>query len=69
MPPGTLLSTQGARHHEYTHRPCRRARAEHLEVTFQVADAEELPFADESFDAVLSTFGVMFMPDHAKAAA
>ncbi|WP_166359856.1 class I SAM-dependent methyltransferase [Pseudomonas akapageensis] len=45
-----------------------RARAEHLEVAFQEADAENLPFADASFDAVLSTFGVMFTPDHAKAA-
>ncbi|WP_223437826.1 MULTISPECIES: class I SAM-dependent methyltransferase [unclassified Pseudomonas] len=46
-----------------------RARAERLEVTFQVADAEALPFEDGSFDAVLSTFGVMFAPDQAKAAA
>ena len=46
-----------------------RARAEHLDVTFQVADAEALPFADESYDAVLSTFGVMFAPDQDKAAA
>jgi ubiquinone/menaquinone biosynthesis C-methylase UbiE len=45
-----------------------RARAERLEVSFQVADAEALPFADASFDAVLSTFGVMFSPDQAKAA-
>ena len=45
-----------------------RARAEHLDVVFQTADAEALPFADASFDAVLSTFGVMFTPDHAKAA-
>ena len=45
-----------------------RARAERLEVSFQVADAEALPFDDASFDAVLSTFGVMFTPDHAKAA-
>ncbi|SDO71390.1 Ubiquinone/menaquinone biosynthesis C-methylase UbiE [Pseudomonas arsenicoxydans] len=45
-----------------------RARAERLEVTFQVADAEALPFDDGSFDAVLSTFGVMFAPDQAKAA-
>jgi SAM-dependent methyltransferase len=44
-----------------------RARAEHLEVIFQVADAEALPFADESYDAVLSTFGVMFAPDQATA--
>jgi ubiquinone/menaquinone biosynthesis C-methylase UbiE len=46
-----------------------RARAERLEVIFQVADAEELPFEDASFDAVLSTFGVMFTPDQPKAAA
>ncbi|MCF4994779.1 methyltransferase domain-containing protein [Pseudomonas syringae] len=46
-----------------------RARAEHLDVMFQVADAEALPFADSSFDAVLSTFGVMFAPDQPKAAA
>jgi len=46
-----------------------RARAEGLEVAFQVADAEALPFEDASFDAVVSTFGVMFAPDHATAAA
>jgi SAM-dependent methyltransferase len=45
-----------------------RAHAERLKVSFQVADAESLPFADASFDAVLSTFGVMFTPDHARAA-
>ncbi len=45
-----------------------RAAAERLDVTFRVADAEELPFADASFDAALSTFGVMFAPDHARAA-
>ena len=45
-----------------------RARAEGLEVAFEPADAEALPFADGAFDAVLSTFGVMFTPDHAKAA-
>ena len=44
-----------------------RADAERLPVTFQVADAEALPFTDASFDVVLSTFGVMFTPDHAKA--
>ena len=46
-----------------------RARAERLDVTFQVADAEALPFEDASFDAVLSTFGVMFTPDQPMAAA
>jgi ubiquinone/menaquinone biosynthesis C-methylase UbiE len=49
-------------------RGAERAHAEHLEVSFQTADAEALPFADASFDAVLSTFGVMFAPDQAKAA-
>jgi SAM-dependent methyltransferase len=45
-----------------------RASAEGLEVTFQAADAEQLPFADASFDVALSTFGVMFAPDHRQAA-
>jgi len=45
-----------------------RARAEGLNVVFQVADAEALPYEDGSFDAVLSTFGVMFAPDHQRAA-
>jgi SAM-dependent methyltransferase len=45
-----------------------RARAEGLGVQFQVADAEALPFADGSFDVVLSTFGAMFTPDHARCA-
>ena len=49
-------------------RGAERAKAERLEVSFQVADVEALPFDDASFDAVLSTFGVMFSPDHAKAA-
>jgi SAM-dependent methyltransferase len=33
-----------------------------------VADAEALPYPDASFDVVLSTFGVMFAPDHEQAA-
>ena len=45
-----------------------RATAEGLAVDFQVADAEHLPFGDGSFDAVLSTFGVMFTPDQARSA-
>jgi ubiquinone/menaquinone biosynthesis C-methylase UbiE len=44
-----------------------RAQAERLAVTFQEADAEALPFADASFDTVLSTFGVMFTPNHEQA--
>ena len=50
-------------------RGAERARAEGLQAAFQVADAEALPFPDASFDAVLSTFGVMFSPDQARAAA
>jgi SAM-dependent methyltransferase len=46
-----------------------RAEAEGLEVTFKVADVEALPFGDGEFDCVLSTFGVMFAPDHRKSAA
>ena len=46
-----------------------RASAEGLTVRFEQADAESLPYADASFDVVLSTFGVMFTPDQEKAAA
>ena len=45
-----------------------RAEADRLKVTFQQADAEALPFADESFDVVLSSFGVMFTPNQQQAA-
>src|SRR5438045_328637 len=45
-----------------------RATAERLSVQFREADAEALPFADASFDVVMSTFGVMFTPDQDKAA-
>jgi SAM-dependent methyltransferase len=46
----------------------RRAEAEGLDVTFETADAEALPYTNASFDVVLSTFGVMFAPDHEQAA-
>ena len=46
-----------------------RARAERLDLTFRVADAEALPFENNAFDVVASTFGVMFTPDQARAAA
>jgi ubiquinone/menaquinone biosynthesis C-methylase UbiE len=46
-----------------------RAEAERLSITFREADAEALPFPDESFDVVVSTFGVMFTPDQERAAA
>ena len=45
-----------------------RAKADRLPVTFLEADAENLPFNSGSFDVVLSTFGVMFAPDHERAA-
>ncbi len=45
-----------------------RANAERLTVKFQQADAEALPFADNSFDSAVSTFGVMFTPNQEKAA-
>jgi ubiquinone/menaquinone biosynthesis C-methylase UbiE len=45
-----------------------RAAAEGVDVAFQVADAEALPFPDASFDVALSTFGVMFTPQHARSA-
>jgi ubiquinone/menaquinone biosynthesis C-methylase UbiE len=50
-------------------RGAERARAERMEVKFEVADAEALPYGDAGFDAVISTFGVMFTPNHARAAA
>jgi SAM-dependent methyltransferase len=46
----------------------KRAQAEGHIITFQEADAEQLPFADHTFDVVLSTFGVMFTPDQEQAA-
>ena len=46
----------------------RRAEAEGLVVRFEHADAENLPYIDGRFDVVLSTFGVMFAPDHSRAA-
>ena len=45
-----------------------RALAEGHTVRFQEADAENLPFPDGAFDVVMSTFGVMFTPNQAKAA-
>ena len=38
-------------------------------IRYELASAEDLPFADAQFDAVISTFGVMFAPDHQRAAA
>jgi ubiquinone/menaquinone biosynthesis C-methylase UbiE len=46
-----------------------RASAEGLSIEFKEADAESLPFPDGAFDAVVSTFGVMFTPNQDQAAA
>lgn len=45
-----------------------RAQAEGTSIDFRVGDAQELPFADGSFDVVVSVFGVMFAPDQPRAA-
>lgn len=45
-----------------------RAAAEGLEVEYVEGDAQELPFEDDSFDVVLSTFGAMFAPDQQRTA-
>ena len=45
-----------------------RAVADGLSVEFKEADAEALPFGDGAFDAVVSTFGVMFTPNQDRAA-
>ena len=46
-----------------------RAAAEGLNVTFTEGDAEDLPYPDDTFDAVISCVGVMFTRDHEQAAA
>ena len=47
----------------------RRAGEAGAEVTFDVGDAEYLPYEDACFDAVVSNFGLIFAPDHANVAA
>lgn len=46
-----------------------RAKIEGYSVHFQEEDAENLSFQDAEFDAVMSTFGVMFTPNQERAAA
>jgi SAM-dependent methyltransferase len=53
---------------ELLERGQQRAEADGLQIEFQEADAENLPFAAESFDVVTSSFGVMFTPDQEAAA-
>jgi ubiquinone/menaquinone biosynthesis C-methylase UbiE len=47
----------------------RRAAGDGVEVEWVEGDAQDLPFEDASFDPVISTFGAMFAPDHARTAA
>jgi SAM-dependent methyltransferase len=49
-------------------RGAERAAAERVQVTWVEGDAEALPCEDGAFDVVMSTFGSMFAPDHARAA-
>jgi ubiquinone/menaquinone biosynthesis C-methylase UbiE len=44
-----------------------RAKLPGLGITWQRADAQELPFSDASFDVVACQFGIMFVPDKARA--
>jgi len=45
------------------------AKQQQLDIQYQHADAEKLPFPDATFDAVISTFGVMFVGKPESAAA
>jgi SAM-dependent methyltransferase len=45
-----------------------RAEADGLDVAFEVADVENLPYDNDSFDAVVSTFGCMFAPNQDRTA-
>jgi ubiquinone/menaquinone biosynthesis C-methylase UbiE len=46
----------------------RRADADGFPIEFHEGDAQALPFESATFDRVLSTFGVMFAPEQARAA-
>ena len=54
---------------ELIDRARKRAEASGLPSEFLVADAQDLPFPDNSFDVILSVYGVQFAPDQEKAAA
>jgi ubiquinone/menaquinone biosynthesis C-methylase UbiE len=48
---------------DFSDEQLRRARADHPRITFERGDADALPFGPESFDAVVSSFGVPHFPD------
>jgi SAM-dependent methyltransferase len=45
-----------------------RAADAMVEIDFVEGDAQALPFDDDSFDRIVSTFGHMFAPDHRRTA-
>jgi ubiquinone/menaquinone biosynthesis C-methylase UbiE len=45
-----------------------RAQTEDVTIEWVEGDAEKLPFADGEFDRVISVFGAMFAPSHARTA-
>lgn len=53
---------------ELLERAVRRADEARVDVEWVEGDAQQLPFADASFDRVTSTFGAMFAPDHQRTA-
>ena len=53
---------------ELIERARRRAEVENLPARFEVADCEQIPFEDESFDRVMTLYGSMFAPNQEKAA-
>lgn len=53
---------------ELIDRATARAQANRQEIEFRVGDAQDMPFPDDSFDVVLSVYGVQFAPDQAQAA-
>ena len=54
--------------HSLIERARERAAVERLDIDFRLGDAEALEFDDDSFDIVLSSFGVMFAPNQQQAA-
>ncbi len=53
---------------ELLQRSQKRAAKQRVSLEWREANAEQLPFADNEFDAVISAIGVMFAPDHQRAA-
>jgi SAM-dependent methyltransferase len=53
---------------ELLERGAAKVAGEDLDITWEAADAEDLPYDDATFDAVLSCVGVMFAPHHQDAA-